>query len=97
MRKTLRKIYQELVAIRKEIQTRNKNGMLSLEDLNIIREPYQTVRTEFRRFQLLTENEVEKNRLEKLIADKKLSRQEIAIILFGLRVRPEFGKKDFGI
>ncbi len=93
----LRKIYQELVAIRKALQTGTKAMGNSLKEINSVREPYQNARTEFRRFEILTENEVEKSRLERLIAEKSLSRQDLAVILFGLRVLPEFGKEDFGI
>lgn len=49
------------------------------------------------RFELLTESEAERERLERILKKHKLSRRELAIILFGLRVRPEFGKEHFGI
>ncbi len=52
---------------------------------------------EWRRFELLTESEAEKERLERLLQEHNLSRRDLAIILFGLRVRPEFGKEHFGI
>ncbi len=52
---------------------------------------------EWRRFELLTESEAERDRLEKLLEEHNLSRRDLAIILFGLRVRPEFGKENFGI
>lgn len=51
----------------------------------------------WRRFELLAVDETERARLERVIAEHGLSRQDLAIILFGLRVRPGFGKKDFGI
>lgn len=51
----------------------------------------------WRRFELLTEDEQERIRLERVLDERNLSRQDLAVILFGLRVRPEFGKKDFGI
>lgn len=53
--------------------------------------------TGLRRFELLTKSEAEKNRLEMVLNEKNLSRQDLAVILFGLRVRSGFGKKDFGI
>lgn len=52
---------------------------------------------EWRRFELLTESEEERERLERILEEHNLSRQDLAIILFGLRVRPEFGKEHFGI
>lgn len=51
----------------------------------------------WRRFELLTETESERSRLENVLRKSNLTRQDLAIILFGLRVRPGFGKKDFGI
>lgn len=96
----LRKIYQELVAIRKELKALRKC---------LIREPYDrnynSVKAreghkppnEWWRFEDITENEAERSRMERVIEERCLSRQDLAIILFGLRVRPGFGKKDFGI
>lgn len=54
-------------------------------------------RMEWRRFELLTESEQERIRLEEVLRRSNLSRQDLAVILFGLRVRPGFGKADFGI
>ena len=51
----------------------------------------------WRRFELTTENVAERERLESLLIERGLSRRDLAIILFGLRVRPEFGKEHFGI
>lgn len=51
----------------------------------------------WRRFELTTENVAERERLESLIIERGLSRRDLAIILLGLRVRPEFGKEHFGI
>lgn len=93
----LRKIYKELVAIRKVLQMEKNNISFSIEDINTKRDPYQVARTEWRRFELLTSDESEKKRLEKLIAEKNLSRQDLAVILFGLRVLPGYGKEDFDI
>ena len=63
----LKKIYRELVKIRKELQA--------------IQESVESG----------------KNFIPKGKHEPGLSRQDLAVILFGLRVRPEFGKKDFGI
>lgn len=52
---------------------------------------------QWRRFELLTEGEAERERLERVLRESNLSRRDLAIILLGLRVRPEFGKEDFGI
>lgn len=66
-------------------------------------EKYQTPpaenpeRPQWRRFELLAGDEAERTRLEKVLDEHNLSKQDLAVILFGLRVRPEFGKKDFGI
>ncbi len=92
----LRKIYRELVAIRKALQA-DAGETVSLKTLNMTRKPYERALTEHRRFELLTDNEAEKECLERILAEKNLSRQDLAIILFGLRVLPGFGKKDFGI
>lgn len=51
----------------------------------------------WRRFELLAEDEAERIRLEGVLTKHGLSRQDLAVILFGLRVQPGFGKKDFGI
>lgn len=56
-----------------------------------------TEHMEWRRFELLTESEQERIRLEEVLHRSNLSRQDLAIILFDLRVRPGFGKADFGI
>jgi hypothetical protein len=59
---------------------------------------YTTDSTEiWKRFELLTEDDAEKERLEALLISKNLSKQDLATILFGLRVRPEFSRHDFGI
>lgn len=71
----------------------------------LIRKPYTseyvlagtTGKTKYSRFELLTGNDEEKKRLERVIEGRGLSRQDIATILFSLRVRPGFGKEDFGI
>lgn len=52
---------------------------------------------EWRRFELLTETKAEEERLERVLTEHDLSRQDLAVILFGLRVRPGFLKEDFGI
>ena len=52
---------------------------------------------EWRRFELLTKTKIEKENLERVIEEHNLSRQDLAVILFGLRVRPGFLKEDFGI
>ncbi len=52
---------------------------------------------QWRRFENITENEAERSRLDQVIRKHSLSRQDLAIILFGLRVRPGFSKRDFGI
>ena len=94
----MRKIYRELVAIRKELQAiRMNKRTLTIDNLNAVRVPYGRTTMEWRRFELLTESEAEKERLERILEDHNLSRQDLAVILFGLRVRPEFGKEDFGI
>lgn len=51
----------------------------------------------WRRFELTTQNEQEKKELERILDEKNLSRKELAVILFGLRVRPGFSRKDFDI
>ena len=52
---------------------------------------------DWRRFELTTQNNEEKEELERVLEEKHLSRRELAIILFSLRVRPGFSRKDFGI
>lgn len=52
---------------------------------------------ELRRFELLTEDATEAAELFEIILDKGLSRRDLAVILFRLRVRPGFVPLDFGI
>lgn len=54
-------------------------------------------KTEWRRFELLTEDPEELKMLDDVLDRKDLNRQDLAVILFSLRVRPEFQKSDFGI
>lgn len=107
----LKKIYQELVAIRKELQAIQgdlehirKHPFNVLTEFPLPRSPDhdtneadQREPMEWRRFELLTESDAERERLEKVLDERNLSRQDLATILFGLRVRPEFGKQHFGI
>lgn len=51
----------------------------------------------WRRFELITQSVTEEEDLEKVLREKNLSRQDLAVILFGLRVRPGFVRSDFGI
>ena len=51
----------------------------------------------WRRFELIVQNNEEKEELERVLDEKHLSRTELAIILFSLRVRPGFSREDFGI
>lgn len=125
----LKKIYLELVAIRKELQT-IRSGLESSGDFVMVREPYSTRYEAVKvgregfsgrgrgggethmsepydnpaenhmtwfRFELTTENDAERERLERVLQEHNLSRRDLAIILFGLRVRPGFGKEFFGI
>ena len=105
----LKKIYQELAAIRKELRAIQRDlEHIRKHPINLVTgfvrspnydtgEPKQGEPMEWRRFELLTESEAERERLERIIEERNLSRQDLAIILFGLRVRPEFGKEHFGI
>lgn len=52
---------------------------------------------ELRRFDLLTKDEKEIEELKEVISEKGLSRNDLAIILFCLRVKPRFSRSDFGI
>lgn len=52
---------------------------------------------ELRRFALTTQNETELEELERVLVEKRLSRQDLAIILFGLHVKPGIVRSDFGI
>lgn len=52
---------------------------------------------EWRRFQLITEDQDQIRKLERLLAEKALTRQELALILFSLRVRPGMTPQDFGM
>lgn len=51
----------------------------------------------WRRFELIVQNNEEKEELERVLDEKHLSRKELAIILFSLRVRLGFSREDFGI
>ena len=52
---------------------------------------------ELRRFELLTDDKQEIAELERILKEKNITRQELAKILFTIRVRPGFQKSDFGI
>lgn len=52
---------------------------------------------EWHRFELISEDKSEIERLETLCKDKGLTRQDLAVILFTLRIRPGFQRSDFGI
>ncbi len=52
---------------------------------------------ELRRFELMTEDKEEIAELKRVISEKGLTRNDLAIILLYLRVRPEFSRSDFGI
>lgn len=54
-------------------------------------------KNEWWRFEQTTQNAEEEKELERVLDEKNLSRQDLAIILFGLRVRPGFCRRDFGI
>lgn len=51
----------------------------------------------WRRFELTVKNKNDYDRLEQVIKEKKLSRNDLAVILFGLCVRPGFQRSDFDI
>lgn len=51
---------------------------------------------EWRRFELITEDEKMITALDSLLGRKRLSREELAIILLSLRVRPGIGEEAFG-
>lgn len=51
----------------------------------------------WRRLEVITDDVKEVEKLESLCSTKGLTRKDLARILFTLRVRPEFGKSDFGI
>lgn len=55
------------------------------------------LKNEWWRFEQITQTEDEEKELERVLDEKNLSRQDLAIILFGLRVRSGFCRKDFGI
>lgn len=51
----------------------------------------------WRRLEVITDDVKEVEKLESLCSTKGLTRKDLARILFTLRVRPGFGKSDFGI
>jgi len=51
----------------------------------------------WRRFELTTDNSEQISLLENLLDEKGITQKELALILFSLRVRPEFGRSDFDI
>lgn len=52
---------------------------------------------EWRRFELISDNPEEIANVKKLLEEKGITRQELAFILFNLRVRQGFSREDFGI
>lgn len=101
----------ELSAVKKELRAVRKT-LESAETVYMVRKPYENhcafvragrdgslegLNTEWRRFELLTEDRDEIDRFTELCKQKNLSREDLARILFTLRVRPGFGREDFGI
>lgn len=69
------------------------------EPLRAIKEDHTEItkpRNEWRRFELITEDEKMIAALDSLLDRKQLSREELAIILLSLRVRPGIGEEAFG-
>lgn len=103
-------IRTDLLAVRRELQAVRKL-LESAETVYMLREPHENcsfvragrdgssegLNTEWRRFELLTEDRDEIDRFTELCKQKNLSREDLARILFTLRVRPGFGREDFGI
>lgn len=52
---------------------------------------------QWRRFEITAKNKEEMEKCEKLLEEKSINRQELALILFCLHVRPGFSREDFGI
>lgn len=52
---------------------------------------------QWHRFEVIANSEEEMSRCEKLLEEKKINRQELALILFCLRIRPGLSREDFGI
>lgn len=51
----------------------------------------------WRRFELITDDQKQIKATNEILDKKKISREELAIILLTLRVRQGFGLKDFDI
>ena len=69
------------------------------EPLRATKEEYMETtkpHNEWRRFELITEDEKMIAALDSLLDRKQLSREELAIILLSLRVRPGIGEEAFG-
>lgn len=82
------------------------NSELSPEDVEVVektlQEKYKSHIAAFGinkwyRFEPLTEDPAELEKLNRMLFEKNISRRDLALILFNLRIRPGFGKKDFGI
>lgn len=52
---------------------------------------------ELRRFERIAQTDEEWSAFEKIVSEKELSREDLARILFAIRVRPGIGPSDFGI
>lgn len=94
----LKRIYQELVMIRRELQAIRCIVEYAESTADGGKSDRIThAHNEWRRFEALTDDEEELKKLDALLDRKGLTRQELAFILFNLRVRPGFQKSDFGI
>lgn len=51
----------------------------------------------WRRFELTAPDSRAEERLIQVIANKELTREDLAVILLWLRVRPGFSREDFGV
>ncbi len=54
-------------------------------------------KAEWRRFEVITEDDKQVAQLEALLESKQITRRELALILFSLRVRSGFRPADFDI
>lgn len=51
----------------------------------------------YRRFEVITDDKTQLRAMEKMKSEKGLTRRDLALILFTLRVRPELSLEDFDI
>lgn len=94
-RKKWSELEKRVADLERQIQSQPQGATKA--NAHVLSEKEYPNREQWRRFEVITEDDEELAEMEKLLDRKGINRQELALILFCLRVRPGFSRKDFGI